>query len=110
MVKKEDLTKLMKNAGDLKVKATDIAKGASKNLGTVKQAVQAGVATSKTVIKGASQVINKDGIATGLEVTSKGVDIAAKGARLASKGADALASTMEKASSGVKKLTAKLKK
>ena len=110
MVKKEDLTKLMKSAGELKSKATGIAKGASKKVDTVKQVVQVSVATSKTVIKGASQVINKDGIAQGLDATSKGVAIAAKGARLASRGAETLASTMEKVSAGVKKLTSKLKK
>ena len=99
---KKKLTDLVKNAKDLAGQASKVGKEAIKGAGTVKSAVEVGVAASKAAVEKASQVMTKDKISQGLEVTSKGLDIAATGAKT-------IAKTMEKASHGVKKASDKIK-
>lgn len=101
-MKKEKITELLKQAGDLKDKAT-------KGVGNVRTAIDVGVATSKIVAGKASKVLNKDALSTGMDVTSKGVEMAAKGAEMASKSVGKLAEGMKFASKGMKKLSNKLK-
>ncbi len=84
-MKKEKITELVKNVGQLKDKATHMGKDAAKAAGTVKD-----------VFQKAKQTVTPDRIRGGLEVGSKGLDMVAK--------------TMESASKQLKKFSEKLKK
>ena len=109
-MKKEIFTRLIKDAKNLKQQATDLGKGAIKTTGAIKEVVEKGISTSKTIVDKATKAVKKENVSQGLDVASKGAGIAAKGAQIASKGADALANTLEKASTGIKSLGDKLKK
>ena len=102
MMKKETIGGVLKAASGLKDKATKMSKDAVKTAGTMKTLVEVGVSSSKTAVERASQLVNKETIATGIGATSKGMEIAAKGARIASQSVGVVADTMEKASSGMK--------
>ena len=106
---KKTIPKLVKNVSEIKTQATRMGQDAAKTVGNLKSAVQAGVNTSKQVLKKASAVVNKKALGQGMETTSKGIDLAAKGARIASKGAETIANSMEKASQQIKKVGVKLR-
>jgi hypothetical protein len=107
---KIDLEKLKKNAGEIKDKATQAGADALKTAQTIKKGISTGAQTTKNVVEKASQVLTKENLSQGAELSSKGAGMAAKGAKLASQGADFLSKAMEKASSGLKSLSDKLKK
>ena len=101
--------KIVKEVGAIKEHASRAKDEAVKTVDSLKNALQTGIDTSKSILQKAAETLNKKGIRQGLDVTSKGVDLVAKGARLASRGAETVAHSMEKASKQIKKAGTKLK-
>lgn len=99
----EKREKILKGVSEIKGQASKLGKDAAKTVGTIKQALQTSIEGSKAAFEKASEVVNKDRLKQGLNVTSKGMEMFAKGARMASKGAEAVADSVEKASKQIKK-------
>ncbi|MBY0369977.1 hypothetical protein K2X33_04770, partial [bacterium] len=69
-MKKPDLDKLKKQAGDLKNKATELGSEALKQADGLKKGVQVGVEVSKGILGKAGQVVNKNNLSTGIDAVA----------------------------------------
>lgn len=89
--------------------AGKMGREALKTAGSAKEVVHAGIESSKKAVEKAGTVVNRERVAQGIAMTSKGADVLAKGAKMASKGAEVVGSSMEKASDGIRQFSKKIK-